>query len=90
MRVKGAVIQKVDERRLQVNLFGKAPGSPPDHEPLPTNMEDIDKRIRELEQLTGSEPRSLPPSPLDNPFAVNPANADAIDAEFTETDPTKS
>lgn len=76
MRVKGAVVQKIDERRLQVNLFGKAPGSPPDE--LPTDMEAVERRIKELEELTATPPKQLSPAP---------DTANILTADFREADP---
>lgn len=79
MRVKGAVIQKIDERRMQVNLFGKVSQDRQETDEkelpqLPTNMDDIERRIKELEQQTKTP--SLSPAS---------ESIDVLDAEFTES-----
>lgn len=54
LRAKGSIIQKIDERRLQVNLQGKVPERLPP--PPSDDMATIEKRIAELEQATNTPP----------------------------------
>lgn len=70
-RVKGSVVQKIDQRALNVNVSRTlAPG-----EDLPTDMNSVEKRIRELEEIT----RTHTPESLGLPSGEEP-----IVAEFTE------
>ncbi len=51
MRLKGAIIQRIDQRNLNVNVDAESQQKP---EPLPMSMDEIDRRIAGLKQKSSS------------------------------------